>query len=114
MIALSCTLDEAHTEHNGPCGLPISVFAFTVEEMKLSSTWRELKALEDLYCVSGHLYQGKGVLHLTDSKAVKGIMRKGVVTITCKALPLRSTRPASTTRSTCEFSGVQGTTPGFR
>ena len=77
VIALSCTLDEVHTEHEGPCGLPLSVLAFTVEEMKLSSTWRELKALEDLYCTSGHLYRGKCVLHLTDYKAVEGIMKKG-------------------------------------
>ena len=77
MIALSCTLDEDHTDHDGPCGLPINILAFTAEEMKLSSTWRELKALEDLYCVSGHFYYGKRILHLTDSKAVEGIMKKG-------------------------------------
>ena len=80
VIALSCTLDDDHTDHDGPCGLPISVLSilsFTVAEMRLSSTWRELKALEDLYCISGHLYKGKRMLHLTDSKAVEGIMKKG-------------------------------------
>ena len=29
VVALSCTLNEDHTEHDGQCGLPISILSFT-------------------------------------------------------------------------------------
>ena len=45
--------------------------------MKLSSAWRELKALEDLYVAMGSSWAGRTILHLTDSSSVEKIMLKG-------------------------------------
>ena len=77
VVCVSCSKSGEHADHDGPCGTPVFVREFTPEEMKLSSAWRELKALEDLYVAMGASWAGRTILHLTDSSAVEKIMLKG-------------------------------------
>ena len=75
IVSITCSSSGKHEEHAGPCGSPIYVCEFTADEMKLSSAWRELKALHDCYWANG--FKGQSILHLTDSSSVEAIMWKG-------------------------------------
>ena len=77
IVSITCSASGKHEDHAGPCGSPIYVCEFTAEEMKLSSAWRELKALHDCYYANGAKFRGQSILHLTDSSSVEAIMRKG-------------------------------------
>ena len=51
---------------------------FTEEQIKKSSTWRELFVLYTFYCSKeAEKYRGKNVLHLCDNAAVSAIIEKG-------------------------------------
>ena len=77
VVCVTCSKDGDHQDHSGPCGTPVFVKEFTKEEAKLSSAWRELVALCDLYAEMGEKWKGRSILHLTDSSCVEAIMKKG-------------------------------------
>ena len=58
-------------DHQGACGTPVFVIEFTKEEARLSSAWRELVALCDLYVEMGEKWKGRSIFHLTYSSDVE-------------------------------------------
>ena len=113
VVCVTCSRSGDHADHDGPCGTPVFVREFTKDEMKLSSAWRELKALEDLYVAMGASWAGRSILHLTDSSCVEKIMLKGSAKPYLQKLALPSTKRVESMESSSPCNGGRGTTLVF-
>lgn len=76
-MCVTCSKDRDHQDRQGACGTPVFDKEFKKGEAKLSSAWRELVMLCDLYAEMGGKWKGRSILHLMDSSCIEAIMKKG-------------------------------------